>query len=69
VEVQYTKGGEAAILVPDDILQGSGLCRDEVEGKSSTEYPSNGGVRRVNVSVASLSLGVLVSVLVWAAWV
>jgi len=68
VEVQYTKGGQAAILVPDDILKGSGLCRAAEEGKTSSESTSNGGVRRVNVPVAPLSLGVLVCLLMWV-WV
>jgi len=68
VEVPYTKGGQAAILVPDDILQGSGFCRATEQAKASSESTSNGGVGRVNVSVASLSLGVLVSLLMWM-WV
>ena len=41
MDVQYTKGGTPVILVPDDILQGSGLC--SVAGEAATSNISNGG--------------------------
>ncbi|KAH9997556.1 glycoside hydrolase family 13 protein [Russula vinacea] len=41
VEVEYSKGGTPVILVPDEILDASGLCR-----------VSNGGRLRINVPIA-----------------
>jgi alpha-amylase len=57
VEVEYSKGGTPIILVPDDILEASGLCR--VAGDSSTSDVSNGGRLRINVPIAVTFLGVL----------
>ncbi|KAI0048237.1 glycoside hydrolase family 13 protein [Auriscalpium vulgare] len=37
VEVQYTKGGQPVILVPDSILQGAGLCQPVSQKKSTLE--------------------------------
>ena len=50
VEVEYSKGGTPVILVPDEILDASGLCR--VAGDSSTSKVSNGGRLRINVPIA-----------------
>ena len=57
VEVQYTKGGSPVILVPDDILQGSGLCR--AAGEVTTSNVSNGCRWRVNVPLGVTFLGTL----------
>jgi alpha-amylase len=59
VEVEYTKGGVPAILVPDNILQGCGICHIEDEGQTAKAL-TNGGGRRVSVPIASLFLGGLV---------
>lgn len=54
MEVDYSKGGKPVILVPDDILEGSGLCRAANQGQVvSSTGGSNGSGRRLNVSVAS----------------
>jgi hypothetical protein len=57
VGVEYTKGGMPVILVPDDILEGSGLCR--ATGTVTTSNLSNGGKRWVNVPSVVSFLGVL----------
>ena len=63
VEVEYSKGGTPVILVPDDILEASGLCR--VAGDSSTSKVSNGGRLRINgLSIAVTFLGVLLLLLI-----
>ncbi len=54
MEVQYTEGGTPVILVPDSVLQGSGLCRT---GKATTSNSSNGCKWRVNVPLAVTFLG------------
>jgi hypothetical protein len=54
VDVQYTKGGSPVILVPDDILQGSGLCR--AAGQVTTSNVSNGIRWRANVPRLALSI-------------
>ncbi|KAI0273856.1 glycoside hydrolase family 13 protein [Gloeopeniophorella convolvens] len=62
VEVQYTKGGAPVILVPDDILQGSGLCRAAApEPGSTTETNGEGGVRGTSIyrAAAAVLLGLL----------
>jgi alpha-amylase len=65
VEVQYTKGGSPVILVPDDILHGSGLCN--AAGEVTTSNISDGCRWRVNVplAVTFLSfLGILLSFII-----
>ncbi len=57
MEVQFTKGGEPVILVPDDILRGSGFCRAASDGTSL----SNGSRRSVNIPITSVFFGALVS--------
>jgi len=57
VEVQYTKGGAPVILVPDDILHGSGLCR--AAGEVKTSKLSSGCRWRVNVPLAVALPGIL----------
>ena len=57
VEVEYTKGGSPVILVPDDILQGSGLCRAARE--VTTSNTSKGCRWRVNVPLAATFVGIL----------
>jgi len=47
VAVEYTKGGSPVILVPDDILQGSGLCR--AARGATTSNISKGCKWRVNI--------------------
>jgi len=56
VEVQYTSGGSPVILVPDEILHGSGLCH---AGEVTTSNTSNGCRWRVNVPLAVTFLGIL----------
>ncbi|KAI9466045.1 alpha-amylase [Lactarius psammicola] len=51
VEVEYSKGGKPVILVPDDILEGSTLCRAASQGQTVINN-SNGDERRMDVSVA-----------------
>ena len=54
MEAEYSKGGKPIILVPDDILEGSGLCRAASQGQGGISTDdSNGDGRRLNVSVAS----------------
>jgi len=55
VEVEYSKGGKPVILVPDDILEGSKLCRAANQGQAvvNSTGDSNGDGRRLDVSVAS----------------
>lgn len=60
MEVQYTKGGQSVILVPDDILQGSGICHVPNNGTGATDF-SNGNRRSVNIPIASVFLGSLLS--------
>jgi hypothetical protein len=57
VDVQYTKGGSPVILVPDNILQGSGLCN--AAGEVTTSNVSNGSRWRVNVPLSVIFLGIL----------
>ena len=57
MEVGYTKGGNPVVLVPDDILEGSGFCGATEETTDSNL--SNGGRRRVNVPITVTFLGVL----------
>ena len=59
MEVQYTKGGSSVILVPDDILDGSGFCGGSLSGKAGTSGLSNGDRRSVNIPIASVFLGIL----------
>jgi len=56
VEVEYTKGGVPAILVPDNILQGCGICHIVDEGQTAKAL-TNGGGRRVSVPIAGIFLG------------
>jgi len=58
VEVEYTKGGTPTVLVPDDILEGSGLCGATEEAPASNL--SNGGRGRVKVPIVATFLWVLV---------
>ncbi|KAI0256530.1 glycoside hydrolase family 13 protein [Lactifluus subvellereus] len=63
VEVQYTKGGTPVILVPDDILEGSGFCRDS-GASSGSSRGSNGSRRYMNIPTAcAVFIAVLVSLL------
>lgn len=55
--VEYTKGGVPVILVPDDILEGSGLCH--ATGTAANSNLTNDGGRRANVPSAVTCLGVL----------
>lgn len=57
--MQYTKGGTSVILVPDDILDGSGFCGGSLAGKAQTSSLSNGDRRSVNIPIASVFLGIL----------
>jgi len=57
VDVQYTKGGSPVILVPDDILHGSGLCR--AAGEVTSSNVSSGCRWRVNVPLSFTFLGIL----------
>ena len=52
VEVIYSKGGKPVILVPDDILEGSGLCGAGQVGAGDASN-SNGDGRRLNASTVS----------------
>jgi len=61
VEVQYTKGGSSVILVPDDVLDGSGICGGSIAGKAGAGSMSNGDRRNVNIPIASVFLGILLS--------
>lgn len=61
VEVQYTKGGTSVILVPDDVLDGSGICGGSIAGKAGAGSLSNGDRRNVNIPIASVFLGILLS--------
>lgn len=56
LEVVYTKGGSPVVLVPDDILEGSGLCRPTQAAASNL---SNGGRRGGKVPITVTFLGVL----------
>jgi len=60
LEVGYTKGGTPVVLVPDDILEGSGLCRPAETTESNL---SNGGGRGVNVPITVIFFGVLLSLI------
>lgn len=60
MEVEYTKGGSPVVLVPDDILEGSGLCRS---AETTDSNLSNGGGRGVNVPITVVFLGVLLSLI------
>ncbi|KAI9446615.1 glycoside hydrolase family 13 protein [Lactarius indigo] len=55
VEVEYSKGGKPVILVPDEILEGSKLCRAANQGQVivNSTGDSNGDGRHWNVSVTS----------------
>ena len=61
MEVQYTKGGSSVILVPDDVLDGSGICGGSIAGKASASSLENGDRRGVNIPIASVFLGILLS--------
>jgi hypothetical protein len=63
VEVQYTKGGTPVVLVPDDILEGSGLCRDATRGKASSGNENSSGryMTTPTATVAVVFIGILVS--------
>jgi hypothetical protein len=70
VEVQYTKGGTPVVLVPDDILEGSGLCRDITRGKASSGSGSSSGEKGSRqymttpiATVTVVFIGILVSLL------
>jgi alpha-amylase len=56
VEVQYTKGGTSVILVPDDILDGSGLCGGSIAGKAKAGGLSNGSRRNASIPIIWLLL-------------
>jgi len=56
VEVDYSKGGKAVILVPDDILKGSMVCSPT----SQTGLRSTSDGRRLNVPVATIFFAILV---------
>jgi alpha-amylase len=60
LEVGYTKGGTPVVLVPDNILDGSGLCRPAETTESNL---SNGGGRGINVPVTVIFFGVLLSLI------
>ncbi len=56
MEVEYSKGGKVAILVPDDILHGSKLCGAGDASQWQSGESSNRGDGRLNVPVASTIL-------------
>ena len=72
IEVEYSKGGRPVVLVPDDLLDNSGLCGHElattVAGKSSQGAVTTSGASKaplMNAFVAGLVL-VISSLLVSA---
>ncbi|KAH9981459.1 alpha-amylase [Lactifluus volemus] len=67
VEVQYTKGGTPVILVPNDILAGSGLCPEQSREQGSPWDSSKISGSRgymTTPTASTVSIGVLVIVLV-----
>ena len=57
VEVNYSSGGKAVILVPDDILAGSMLCSPTSQGNDGLNSTSDG--RHLNVPVATIVFAIL----------
>ena len=50
VEVEYTKGGEAVVLLPNDQLKASGLCGTDSEGSSHASVTQSSATLRNTVS-------------------
>ncbi|KAI0005872.1 glycoside hydrolase family 13 protein [Russula compacta] len=61
VEVEYTKGGTPVILVPDNILKGSGFCGTSQGQAATSSY--NSGIRCMNIPIISALVGALVSLI------
>lgn len=59
IEVEYTKGGVAVILVPELIIQGSGLCGASLSAESATGMTSAGRVISTSYGIAVISWVVL----------
>jgi len=55
IEVQYTKGGVAVILVPESIIQGSGLCGASLAA-ASAGMTSAGHIISISYGIAVISL-------------
>lgn len=55
IEVEYTKGGVAVILVTEAIIQGSGLCGASLAAESAAGMTSGGQVVSISHGIAVIS--------------